>query len=202
MASQDPQIHSPATRITHWFAAASFVLLFATGAAIFDRRPRLRLGLQTFTLPQVPSWLTMTAEPRLIHYVFAAIFILCGVAYLTWGLRSGHFAALTFKRTDWPKLLPMQLYYLRLRKDPSAYGQYNPLQKLAYTVVLFAIAPLLVLSGVALFESRIFEPLSAIFIGGARLWHIVLTVVLCLFVIGHLGMVLSTGFMKNMRKMV
>jgi thiosulfate reductase cytochrome b subunit len=96
----------------------------------------------------------------------------------------------------------MQLYYLHLRKDAPDYGLYNPLQKLAYSVVLFAIAPLLVLSGAALLEFPIFRPLAAIFVGGVKLWHVLLTASLCLFVIGHVGMVVTTGFVKNMRKMV
>jgi thiosulfate reductase cytochrome b subunit len=202
MALQNAQPHATITRTTHWVVVASFAFLFGSGAAIYDHRPRFRVGQQILTLPRIPSWLTMTAEPKLVHYVFAAVFILCGIAYCAWGLRSGHFKALTMKRTDAAKLLPMQLYYLRLRKDPPDYGLYNPLQKLAYSVVLFAIAPLLVLSGAALLEFPIFHPIAAIFVGGVKLWHVALTALLCLFVIGHVGMVLTTGLVKNMRKMI
>ena len=202
MAAQNAQPNSETTKIAHWVVAASSALLFATGAAIYDRRPRFRVGLHTLTLPRTPSWLTMTFEPKLVHYVFAAVFVLCGIAYLAWGLRSGHFKDLMMTRADATKLLPMQLYYLRLRKAPPNYGLYNPLQKLAYSVVLFAIAPLLVLSGAALLEFPIVHPIAALFIGGVKLWHVALTALLCLFVIGHVGMVLTTGLGKNMRKMI
>jgi thiosulfate reductase cytochrome b subunit len=193
---------STTTKITHWAVVVSSALLFATGAAIYNRRPRFRFGHQALTLPRVPSWLTMTYEPRLIHYVFAAVFVLCGIAYLAWGLRGGYFRDLAMSRADVAKLIPMQLYYLRLRRNPPEYGAYNPLQKLAYFVVLFVAAPLLVLSGAALLEFPIFRPLAAIFVGGVKLWHVALTAALCLFVIGHVGMVLTTGFGKNMRKMM
>ena len=54
------------------------------------------------------------------------------------------------RRSDLPNLWPMQAYYLRLRKTPPPHGIYNPLQKAAYTAVLLVIAPLVVITGLAL----------------------------------------------------
>jgi thiosulfate reductase cytochrome b subunit len=202
MATEIAEAHSTTTRMTHWIVAASSALLFGSGAAIYNRRPTFRLGQHTFALPHIPSWMTLTASPKLVHYASAAIFVLCGVIYFAWGLRGGHFKNLMMTRADAAKLLPMQLYYLRLRKDPPEYEGYNPLQKLAYSVVLFVIAPLIVLSGAALLPIPMFHPIGAIFAGGVKLWHFGLISLLCLFSIVHVGMVLTTGLAKNMSKMV
>ncbi len=189
------------TRITHWGITASFVLLFATGAAIYDHRPRFRVGSYTFRLPQIPSWLTISASPKIVHYVFAAVFVLCGIAYFVWAWRNGHFKEVIVRRSDFPKMIPMKLYYLRLRRDPPHYGRYNPLQKLAYSVVLFVIAPLIVLTGTAMLPFALFHPLAHLFVGGVKLWHFALMWLLSIFVLGHLGMVCATGLVKNLRAM-
>ncbi len=194
--------HSAVTRITHWGITASFALLFGTGAAIYNRRHSFRIGPHVVRLPRIPSWLSISASPQLIHYVSAFIFVLCGIWYVTWGLRGGHFKELLLKRADVAKLVPMQLYYLRLRKEPPAYGRYNPLQKLAYSLVLFVIAPLIVLSGMAMLPLPILQPLGALFVGGVKLWHFGLMSSLCLFVVGHTVMVASTGFVQNMQAMI
>jgi len=93
-------------------------------------------------------------------------------------------------------------YYLRARRDPPAFAGYNPLQKAAYAVVLFVIAPLIAVTGAAMLPIPIFHPLADIFIGGVKLWHFTLMSLLSLFVIGHLGMVVFTGFSRNMRRMM
>jgi thiosulfate reductase cytochrome b subunit len=113
---------------------------------------------------------------------------------------------LVLRPSDVPKLWPMQLYYLRLRKEPPPHGKYNPLQKLAYTLVLFVFAPLIVLSGLALspgFDAWV--PWLTQAFGGrqfARLWHFVLMVALIGFFITHLVLVLTTGVINHLRSMV
>jgi thiosulfate reductase cytochrome b subunit len=132
--------------------------------------------------------------------------IACGVAYTIWGTGSRDLRELIIRREDFPKLLQMQLYYLRLRKEPPPYGTYNPLQKFAYTLVLFVFAPLLVISGLALspgFDAWL-HPVTVVFGGRqfARLWHFVLMLALIGFFCVHLMMVVTTGFWKNVRSMI
>jgi thiosulfate reductase cytochrome b subunit len=105
-----------------------------------------------------------------------------------------------------PKLLPMQLYYFRLRKEPPPYGKYNPLQKMAYTLVLFVFAPLVVITGLALSPGvdAIAGPLTWL-LGGrqfARLWHFAFMLALIGFVGIHLTLVASTGVVNNLRSML
>jgi|ERR1700693_4282780 len=201
MAANEVSRHSLTTRFTHWGTVLSFAILSGTGIAIYNVRPRLKIGHHTYTLPHLPSWLAITTSPKLIHYIFAAIFVVFGIVYLVWGFRSGHFKSMLPTRADIANVVPMQLYYLRLRSKPPAYDHFNPLQKVAYTTLLFVITPLIVLSGVVLLPVHAFRIFAFLFVGGSKFWHVAMFVAMSLFVLGHLGMVISTGLVKNMRAM-
>ncbi|MBV9272119.1 MAG: cytochrome b/b6 domain-containing protein, partial [Candidatus Eremiobacteraeota bacterium] len=121
------------------------------------------------------------------------------------GLLRGDLRELILRPSDVPKLLPMQLYYLRLRKDAPLHGKYNPLQKLSYTFVIFIFAPLLVLSGLALSPGfdALLHPITVVFGGRqfARLWHFVFMIALCGFFATHLVLVATTGVWNHLRSM-
>jgi thiosulfate reductase cytochrome b subunit len=115
-------------------------------------------------------------------------------------------ALIVLRPSDLPKLLPMQLYYLKLRPEPPLHGKYNPLQKAAYTSVLFLFAPAIVISGLALSPGidAIAHPVTTL-LGGrqfARLWHFVAMIALVGFFGVHLTLVASTGIFNNIRSMV
>lgn len=158
-----------------------------------------------------PGWITIPAyqdlaDGRRWHLFFAWIMIVSGVIYMAWGFARGDLGQLLLRPSDVPKLLPMQLYYLRLRREPPPHGKYNPLQKLAYTLVLFVFAPLIVFSGLALspgFDAW-FPWLTQAFGGRqfARLWHFVLMIALIGFFAAHLVLVLTTGVFNHLRSMV
>lgn len=158
-----------------------------------------------------PSWLTIPAyqdlaDGRRWHLFFAWIMVVCGVLYVIRGLTRGDLRELVLRPRDVPKLLPMQLYYLRLRKTAPPHGKYNPLQKAAYTLVLFVFAPLIVLSGLALspgFDA--WMPWVVHLLGGrqyARLWHFVAMLALCGFFAMHVVLVLTTGVFNHLRSMI
>jgi len=168
-------------------------------------------GADGVTERAFPGWLTLPgyqdlADGRRWHIFFGWVLVLCGIAYFIAGFRRKDLQALVLRRADLPKLLPMQLYYLRLRKEPPPYGRYNPLQKMAYTIVLFVFTPLVVLTGLALSPGidAIAAPLTSVFGGRqfARLWHFVLMVALIGFVFVHLTLVASTGVYNNLRSMI
>ena len=157
-----------------------------------------------------PGWLTIPAyqslaDGRRWHFFFAWIMGLCGLWYVVAGLLRGDLRELILRPSDVPKLLPMQLYYLRLRKDAPLHGKYNPLQKLAYTFVIFIFAPLLVLSGLALSPGfdALLHPITVVFGGRqfARLWHFVFMIALCGFFATHLVLVATTGVWNHLRSM-
>ncbi|PZR57424.1 MAG: hypothetical protein DLM50_05460 [Candidatus Meridianibacter frigidus] len=158
-----------------------------------------------------PGWITIPAyqslaDGRRWHLFFAWVMAVCGIAYMISGFARGDLQELILRPADVPKILPMQLYYLRLRKEPPPHGKYNPLQKVAYTLVLFVFAPLLILTGLALSPSfdALFHPITVIFGGRqfARLWHFVLMLVLIGFFLTHISLVATQGVFNQLRSMI
>jgi cytochrome b subunit of formate dehydrogenase len=100
----------------------------------------------------------------------------------------------------------MTAYYLNMRKQSPQEGEYNPLQKLAYTSVLVILTPLVLLSGMAMSPQLnvAFNWLPAIFGGrqSARAIHFILAFGFLVFTFGHVFMVLTQGFFNNMRSMI
>jgi len=158
-----------------------------------------------------PAWLTLPgpqdlADGRRWHLLFAWVMFLAWVAYLISAGVRGKLRDLVMRPDDFRKLWPMQLYYLRLRREPPQHGTYNPLQKLTYNVVVFAFFPLLILSGLTLSPGvDAAVPWLTSAFGGrqfARLWHFTLMVLLLGYFATHLVLVVSTGFWNNMRSMI
>jgi len=158
-----------------------------------------------------PGWATLPGEQDLAdgrrwHLFFGWILTLAIVVYLVAGAVRKDLRDLVLRPSDVPKLLPMQLYYLRLRKEPPPHGTYNPLQKAAYTVVLFVFVPLIIVTGLALSPGidAIASPLTAL-LGGrqfARLWHFSLMVLLIGYFLTHMVLVFATGPWNNIRSMI
>jgi thiosulfate reductase cytochrome b subunit len=158
-----------------------------------------------------PAWLTLPgpqslADGRRWHLFFAWLLFIAWVAYLISAAIRGTLRELVIRPSDFPKLLPMQLYYFRLRKEPPPHGTYNPLQKLAYTVVLFGMFPLLMLTGITLSPAvdAAIPWLTSLFGGRqfARTWHFTLMVLLIGYFATHLALVVSTGIWNNIRSMI
>jgi len=158
-----------------------------------------------------PSWLTIPgffwlAGGRRWHFFFAWIFVLNGLLYFAYNLANGHVRKFLLRPKDLAKLLPMLLYYLRLRCVSPQEGEYNPMQKMAYTGVFFLLTPLIILSGLAMSPQldATFNWLPAIFGGrqSARSFHFILTFLFTFFTFGHIFMVATTGVVNNMRSMV
>jgi thiosulfate reductase cytochrome b subunit len=168
-------------------------------------------GMGAKTERAFPGWATLPGEQdladgRLWHLFFGWFLILAIVVYLIAGAIRRDLRELILRPSDLPKLLPMQLYYLRLRKEPPPHGTYNPLQKAAYTVVLFGFIPLIILTGLALSPGvdAIAGPLTTVFGGRqfARLWHFALMLLLIGYFLTHIALVFATGAWNNIRSMV
>ncbi|MBI3063067.1 MAG: cytochrome b/b6 domain-containing protein [Deltaproteobacteria bacterium] len=158
-----------------------------------------------------PSWATIPgyfwlAGGRRWHFFFAWLFALNGLLYFFYNLARGHVRKFFFTPRDLSRLLPMALYYLRLRRESPQAGEYNPLQKMAYTGVFFFLTPLIFLSGFAMSPQldAAFNWLPAMFGGrqSARTVHFLLTFLFAFFTFGHVVMVMTTGVINNMRSMV
>ncbi len=146
------------------------------------------------------------AGGRRWHLFFAWIGALCWAAWLFSTAVKGNLRDMLLRPSDVPKLWPMQAYYLKLRKTPPAHGTYNPLQKLSYTGVLFVVAPLVVITGLALSPGidAIANPLTTAFGGRqfARLWHFAAMLLLLAFFAVHTFQVATQGAANQMRSMI
>jgi thiosulfate reductase cytochrome b subunit len=154
------------------------------------------------TLPAVQD----LADGRVWHLFFGWVLSISVVTYLIVAAIRGDLNELILRKSDLPKILPMQLYYFRLRKEPPPHGKYNPLQKAAYTAVLFGFIPLIIVTGLALSPGvdAISGPLIWI-LGGrqfARTWHFVLMAILIGYFCVHMVLVFSTGPWNNIKSMI
>ena len=173
------------------------------------------LGLQNTEMGPMPrafpSWITIPgfywlAGGRRWHFFFAWVFALNGLLYFIYNRANGHVSKFILRPRDLGKLFPMMLYYLRLRKTSPQDGEYNPLQKAAYTSVFFILTPLIVASGLAMSPQMdaAFNWLPAMFGGrqSARSFHFLTTFFFAFFTFGHMFMVTTTGVFNNMRSMI
>jgi Ni/Fe-hydrogenase b-type cytochrome subunit len=158
-----------------------------------------------------PSWITIPgyfwlAGGRRWHFFFGWLFAINGLLYFVYNLLNGHMRKFLFTLRDAAKVPPMILYYLRLRHESPQDGEYNPLQKMAYTSVFVILTPLVLLSGMAMSPQLdvAFNWLPAMFGGrqSARSVHFILAFGFASFTFGHVFMVLTTGVLNNMRSMV
>ncbi len=158
-----------------------------------------------------PGWLTIPAyqdlaDGRRWHFFFAWVASLAWLAWLISSAVKGNLGEMILRPSDLRKLWPMQAYYLRLKREPPPHGTYNPLQKAAYTFVLFVLAPLIVLTGLALSPGidAIARPLTVLFGGRqfARLWHFVGMLLFVGFALVHIFQVVTQGFFNQMRSMI
>jgi Ni/Fe-hydrogenase b-type cytochrome subunit len=158
-----------------------------------------------------PSWLTIPgyfwlAGGRRWHFFFAWIFALNGLLYVIYNIANGHMRKFLLTPKDAARVAAMVLYYFRIRKESPQTGEYNPLQKMAYTSVFLFLTPLIMLSGMAMSPQldMAFHWLPAMFGGrqSARSIHFILTFLFVGFTFGHVFMVLMTGVLNNMRSMV
>lgn len=219
--------HARWVRVSHWIITLSVLTQVFTGFEILMVHPRLYWGKAgndlTPALLELPisrnykhngytERVPVTDNPsgpvsanrtydifnqngwgRSLHFLAAWFLVLPGLLYALLGFLTGHF------RWDiWP---------LRKRGSrPAGDGpHYNPLQRATYTFVIFVAAPLMVLTGLTMSPAVTTAwPWLLDLFGGyqsARTIHFFASAVLVLFVIGHVVMVVRSGFRRQMRGM-
>ena len=160
-----------------------------------------------------PAWATVPSAQWLSmgrhwHFFFAWLFVINGVAYVLYGLFSGHL------RRD---MLPTRAEIANIGRSikdhllfrhptGEAAKRYNVLQNLAYLVVIFGLLPLVIVAGLAMSPR-----LNAVWpgwidlLGGrqsARTLHFLAASGLLLFVLVHVFEVLISGVWNQLRSMV
>lgn len=197
-------------RWTHWLIALATFILIGSGLQIFlafpsfgpkvPERDLVRFS-QSFHLFSPGSWIrTLSlggwlAGGEMWHFTFMWVFAGSGLIYVLYQAISGRYRTLLFGPKDLPGVWPMVKHYFLFRSRPLLTQQYNPLQKLAYTlaVVLGIIA---FLSGLVLYNPVQFSWLAKA-MGGfhyARIWHFAVMCALVLFILGHVIMVAIHGW--------
>lgn len=174
-------------RITHGINAVSFFALLVSGFAILLAHPRLYWGetgaVGTPSLIDLPLPFVLVGQSgwgRYLHFLSAWVCVLNGVIYALYGLRTRHFR--------------------------EHFLTYNVLQRLTYLIVVFALFPLMIWSGLAMSPAiTSVVPGVVSVLGGqqsARTIHFFVTSVLVLFVLVHIGMVSLAGFTSRARMMM
>jgi thiosulfate reductase cytochrome b subunit len=212
--------HALAIRVTHWINVIALTLLLMSGLQIFNAHPNLYWGDSSYTgqhaLLQTdgfPSWITVPSNQWLAmgrrwHFFFAWVLVVNGVVYLTYSIASRHLQRdLSVSGADWRSIGRSFLDHLRLQHPHGEEARrYNVLQKLTYLAVIFALLPLMIVTGMAMspgLDSLL--PGWVDWLGGrqsARTLHFVTAWLLVLFVAIHVFEVVATGLWNNLRSMV
>lgn len=178
------RIHPLAVRITHWINAFALLLMVLSGWRIYNASP-----LFEFSFPD--AWTLGGWLAGALQWHFAAMWLLFlnGIAYLAYGILSGHFRR---------KLLPVSvraavrdaLDALRLRLKHDDLSVYNAAQRAAYLAAI-ALGVLLVLSGLVLWKPVQLQTLGVLMgdYEGARYVHFFSMAGIVLFVAVHVLMV-------------
>ena len=190
--------HPLAIRITHWVNAISLFVMVASGLRIFRAFPSFGAKIPENILLDIPKSLTLggwLGGALQWHFTFMWIFAVSGVVYVAYQVVSGHYRTMLFTHRDVAGVWPMARHYFFFGPKPAATGQYNPLQKLAYTSTI-AFGVLSLLTGIVLFKPAQFSWLAFLF-GGfhlTRLWHFAAMCGFLAFIPGHLIMVVLHGW--------
>jgi thiosulfate reductase cytochrome b subunit len=169
-----------------------------------DAAPTVRAFPSWATIPG-PQWLSMG---RHWHFFFAWLFVLNGIAYVSYAILSGHLTRdLLPTRDEWRNIgRSIKDHLLFKHPTGAAAKRYNVLQSLTYLVVIFGLLPLLVIAGMAMSPR-----LNSVFpgwielLGGrqsARTLHFLAASGLLLFVAVHLFEVLISGAWNQIRSMI
>ena len=188
-------------RVTHWANVVLFTILAGSGLRILVAYPFLGprgaayawYPLQGVAPPSVFTMGGWLAGARHWHFAFAWLFAANALAYAVYLFASGEWRRrLFFPRRDARNALETMLHDLRLRRAaPVPVGLYNGAQRFVYTGVLL-VAPLLVLSGLAIYKPVQWPRLTAL-LGGfdaARAIHLLVLAALAFFSAIHVLQVL------------
>jgi thiosulfate reductase cytochrome b subunit len=167
----------------HWIGATAVICMILSGWAIYNASPSL-----PFTFP---PWMTLGGWLAAgIAWHLSAMWVLFadGVAYLSYGVLSGHFRR--DLRPVGPKAVLRDLGEAARFRLPHRLGYYNAVQRLLYTGVI-AVICLSIVTGLAIWKPVQLQWLTALF-GGypmARHIHLAMMALIVGFLVIHLALV-------------
>ena len=197
--SQPVYEHPWVVRFTHWTNASAIAILTLSGLKIFDAFPSFG--------PKIPQQDLIDAMPQAVtlggwlggalqwHFTFMWVFAGGGLLYVVGQLVSGHYRTVAFMKRDVSGVWPMARHYFLFGPKPADTGQYNPLQKLAYTAAIL-LGAVSLLTGMVMYKPAQLSTLGMLFGGyhGARLVHFLAMCGILAFIPGHLVMVAVHGW--------
>ncbi len=212
--------HRLATRIWHWVNAVAIFVMLMSGLTIFNAHPHLYWGqyganLDTpwLSLPRFPGWATIPsgydlALGRHWHLAFAWVLAFGLLAFLLWSLFNGHLkkdVALTRAEVAPAHLWEDIKKHARLDFHESE-ARYNPLQKITYSLVLFGLIPLIIMTGLTMSPGmNAALPWLVDLFGGrpsARSIHFICAMGIAAFIVIHLVLVVLAGPINEIRSMI
>src|SRR5262249_1846760 len=184
--------------------------------AILLAHPRLYWGeTGAFGSPALielplPLNLDQSGWGRSLHFLAAWLCVLNGAVYLVSGMTSHH-----FKTNMLPGRAEMALNPILKKISDAAHWRkpseeeqatYNVLQRITYLAVVFALFPLMIVTGLAMSPAVTAAiPVIVEIFGGyqsSRTVHFFVTNLLVLFLIIHVAMVRLAGFWSRTRPMI
>jgi len=225
--------YSALLRITHWLNVPLLLLMIASGIQIWWAYPafgpdrpkpealyraltgaeepvdprgiQMSLGYRSFVQEMasrfgIGGWL---AGALRWHFAVMWPYTLNGLAFLLLLFLTEEGRHYRLRRADLAGAREMIRHPIRTFYDPPGEGKFNPLQKLAYNLVVLA-GILSILTGLAIYKPVQLGFLTVIF-GGyqtSRFLHFLVMLFLILFTAGHIVMVLSHGWRRGLAPMI
>jgi DMSO/TMAO reductase YedYZ molybdopterin-dependent catalytic subunit/thiosulfate reductase cytochrome b subunit len=160
-------------------------------------------------LVSTPGYRHTVGIARSWHFITVYGFVLTGIFFVIGLLTS----------TQWERLVPTSSGVLvqawntfvlyanfHFPPEPNGFYGYNALQQLAYFATVFVMAPLAILTGMAMSPALVnhFPSYTRIFGGrqGARSIHFLILVGFIGFIVVHVTLIALTGFQQNMNHIV
>lgn len=181
--AEKPQtIHPLFIRVTHWVNAFAIFVMVLSGWRIYNASPLFGFEFPPgFTLG---GWLAGA-----LAWHFAAMWLLAlnGMAYLAYGIVSGHFRR-DFFPISFKRALNDVVLASRGRLD-HAPGRYNAAQRLLYVGVILAVI-VAIFSGLAIWKPVQLQGLTALMGGydAARLVHFFAMAAIVAFLVVHIAL--------------
>lgn len=216
--------HRLPTRLWHWINAVTLIVMLMSGLMIFNAHPHLYWGQfgANFDHPWLsfqgrpfPGWATIPstynlAAARRWHLAFAWVFSIGLLLFLIASFRNRHAQrdlALNGEDVKLRNIWHDIREHARLRfATGDAALRYNVLQKLSYVSVIFALLPLMILTGLAMSPGMngAWPWLLDLFQGrqSARSIHFICAFALVAFIVVHLVMVLLAGPANEIGSMI
>ena len=130
--------HPTIVRLCHWVFALAIVVLIGSGLEVFAAFPTFGEKVPQSDLLVPPSalriggWLGGALQ---WHFTFAWLLTFAIVIYLAYQIVSRNGRQVLFVASDVRGVWPMARHYFLFGPKPAVTGTYNPLQKMAYSVV-------------------------------------------------------------------